>query len=88
MMTSMASGKMPGMPGLPGMGGGAKKQPAKAAAKKKGHKVSGNPAKRNNPAVAAPAAGSAFEPEQLDEKALQEAMASFQLPSNLRDRLK
>ncbi|SDU84780.1 signal recognition particle subunit FFH/SRP54 (srp54) [Microlunatus sagamiharensis] len=89
MMSSLAGGKMPGMPGMPGMGGGgAKKQPAKAAAKKKGHKVSGNPAKRNNPAVAAPAAGSAFEPEQLDEKALQEAMASFQLPSNLRDRLK
>ncbi len=87
MMSSLAGGTMPGLPGMPGTGGGAKRQPAKAA-KKKGHKVSGNPAKRANPAAAAPAPGSAFEPEQMDEKALQEAMASFQLPSNLRDRLK
>ena len=66
---------------------GSKRQAPKPAAKKKGHKVSGNPAKRNAPAASAPAPGSAFEPEQMDEKALQEAMASFQLPANLRDRL-
>ena len=84
MMSSLAGGKMPGMPGLPGS---AKKAPAKVAPKKKGHKVSGNPAKRANPAAAAQAAGSAFEPEQMDEKALQEAMQNFQLPANLRDRL-
>ena len=59
MMSSLAGGKMPGMPGLPGS---AKKAPAKAAPKKKGHKVSGNPAKRNNPAGAGAAvdAGAAF----------------------------
>jgi signal recognition particle subunit SRP54 len=86
MMSSLAGGKMPGMPGLPGA---AKKAPAKPAAKKKGHKVSGNPAKRNNPAGSAPAvdAGAAFGADQMDEKALQEAMQNFQLPANLRDRL-
>jgi signal recognition particle subunit SRP54 len=87
MMSSLAGGKMPGMPGLPGS---AKKAPAKPAAKKKGHKVSGNPAKRNAPAGAGPAvdAGSAFGADpQMDEKALQEAMQNFQLPANLRDRL-
>ena len=86
MMSSLAGGKMPGMPGLPGS---AKKAPAKAAPKKKGHKVSGNPAKRNNPAGAgAPVdAGAAFGADQMDEKALQEAMQNFQLPANLRDRL-
>ena len=90
MMSSLAGGKMPGMPGLPGS---AKKASAKAAPKKKGHKVSGNPAKRNNPAgagapVDAGAAG-AFGggADQMDEKALQEAMQNFQLPANLRDRL-
>ncbi|MGI3782142.1 MAG: hypothetical protein ACRYG2_15370, partial [Janthinobacterium lividum] len=87
MMSSLAGGKMPGMPGLPGP---AKKAPVKAAAKKKGHKVSGNPAKRNNAVEARPAvdAGAAFGADpQMDEKALQEAMANFQLPANLRDRL-
>jgi signal recognition particle subunit SRP54 len=93
MMSSLAGGKMPGMPGLPGSAGGAKKQPAKAAAKKKGHKVSGNPAKRNGSADARPAVnagaaafGAGADP-QMDEKALQEAMQNFQLPANLRDRL-
>ncbi|GAB2597323.1 signal recognition particle protein [Microlunatus antarcticus] len=87
MMSSLAGGKMPGMPGLPGS---AKKAPAKAAPKKKGHKVSGNPAKRNGAPAAAPAvdAGAAFGADPaMDEKALQEAMQNFQLPSNLRDRL-
>jgi signal recognition particle subunit SRP54 len=90
MMSSLAGGKMPGMPGLPGSGGGAKKQPAKAAAKKKGHKVSGNPAKRNGSAETRPAvdAAAAFGADPaMDEKALQEAMQNFQLPANLRDRL-
>ena len=44
MMSSLAGGKMPGMPGLPGSAQA--RPPAKPAAKKKGHKVSGNPAKR------------------------------------------
>ena len=89
LMSSLAGGKMPGMPGLPGAG--AKRTPAKPAAKKKGHKVSGNPAKRGNPAAAAPAvdagAGASGADPAMDEKALQEAMANFQLPANLRDRL-
>ncbi len=89
MMSSLAGGKMPGMPGLPGAGGGAKKAAARPAAKKKGHKVSGNPAKRNGAPAARPAAdgGAAFGAPEMDEKALQEAMQSFQLPANLRDRL-
>ncbi len=91
MMMSMASGKMPGMPGMPGLpgAGGARKQAGKQQ-KKKGQRVSGNPAKRNAAAVEArpvdPAA--AFRTGQdLDPKALQEAMADFQLPPELRNRL-
>src|SRR3954452_1686496 len=89
MMSSLAGGKMPGMPGMPGVGGGPKRQPAKAAAKKKGHKVSGNPAKRNGAPAPRPAvdAGAAFGADQMDEQALQEAMQNSQLPANLRDRL-
>ncbi len=90
MMSSMANGAMPGMPGLPGMGGGAKKQPARSAKKKNARGVSGNPAKRNAPAIEAPAAvdpAAAFGGDQLDEAALQKAMADFQLPPELRGRL-
>ncbi|MBP2418627.1 signal recognition particle protein [Microlunatus capsulatus] len=90
MMTSMASGKMPGMPGLPGMGGGPKKQPAKQQKKKGSRGVSGNPAKRN--AVAARAAdpgdaAAAFGAGTMDQAALEKAMADFQLPPELRGRL-
>jgi signal recognition particle subunit SRP54 len=93
MMTSMASGKMPGMPGLPGMGGGGRKPAVKQQKKKGGRGVSGNPAKRNapQPAVTAADPAAAFGAGQLgaplDEKALQEAMADFQLPPELRGRL-
>ncbi len=90
MMTSMASGKMPGMPGLPGMAGGAKKQPAKSQKKKGARGVSGNPAKRNaapqratDPADAAAAFGAGG----MDQAALEKAMADFQLPPQLRGRL-
>ena len=51
MMTSMASGKMPGMPGLPGTGGGGARRPRPPKKKKGGRGVSGNPAKRNAPGV-------------------------------------
>ena len=90
MMTSMASGKMPGMPGLPGTGGGPKKQPAKQQKKKGARGVSGNPAKRN--AVAARAAdpadaAAAFGAGTMDQAALEKAMADFQLPPELRGRL-
>ncbi|MFL6064582.1 MAG: signal recognition particle protein [Friedmanniella sp.] len=92
MMTSMASGKMPGMPGLPGMAGGGRKPAAKQQKKKGGRGVSGNPAKRNAPQPAAaavdPAAAfGAGAGAPLDEKALQQAMADFQLPPELRGRL-
>jgi signal recognition particle subunit SRP54 len=89
MMNSLATGKgIPGMPGMPGLPGAA--GPKKAIAKKqqkKGHKVSGNPAKRTgNPAGTAPAVdpAAAFGAPQLDEKPLQEAMKDFELPANLR----
>ncbi|WP_204920531.1 signal recognition particle protein [Microlunatus panaciterrae] len=88
MMMSMASRKMPGMPGLPGMGGGARKQQAKQQ-KKKGRKVSGNPAKRNQPAqpqpAVDPAAAFGAGAQDLDPKQLQEAMGDFQLPPDLRN---
>ena len=48
MMSSLASGKMPGMPGLPGMPG-SRRPAAKQQKKKGGRGVSGNPAKRNAP---------------------------------------
>ncbi len=91
MMTSMASGKMPGMPGMPGTAGGSgparKPQPKK---KKSGRGVSGNPAKRNaDPqevgAAVDPAA--AFGAGQFDQAAMEKAMADFQLPPELRSRL-
>jgi signal recognition particle subunit SRP54 len=84
MMSSLAGGKMPNIPGMPGMnggGGGAPRRPAAKQKKKGGHKVSGNPAKRNAP-QSAPAA-----PAPLDEAALQKAMAEFELPPELRRRL-
>ncbi len=90
LMTSMASGKMPGMPGLPGMGGGPKRPPAKQQKKKGARGVSGNPAKRNalpgRPAEPADAAA-AFGAGGLDQAALEKAMADFQLPPELRGRL-
>ncbi len=90
LMTSMASGKMPGMPGLPGAGGGQRKPAAKQQKKKGARGVSGNPAKRNalpgRPAEAADAAA-AFGAGGLDQAALEKAMADFQLPPELRGRL-
>jgi signal recognition particle subunit SRP54 len=91
MMSSLATGKMPGVPGVPT----ARKQASRQASKKKsGRGVSGNPAKRNAQPSAEPSAvgdgnsAAAFgASEQLDEKALQQAMADFQLPPELRSRL-
>ena len=89
MMTSMASGKMPGMPGLPGTGGGGARRPPQPKKRKGGRGVSGNPAKRNAPDGAAapvdPAA--AFGAGGFDAAAMEQAMADFQLPPQLRDRL-
>ena len=81
MMTQMASGKMPGMPAMPGAP--AARRPVKSAKKKQGRGVSGNPAKRNaprsEPAAADPAAAFGATPE-MDQAALQKAMAEFELP--------
>ncbi|HYP44383.1 MAG TPA: signal recognition particle protein [Propionibacteriaceae bacterium] len=90
MMMSMATGKMPGMGGMPGMGvaGPTRKQQPKQ--KKKGQRVSGNPAKRNAPAQVATAPldpAAAFRSDQLDPAALEQAMGDFQLPPQLRDML-
>jgi signal recognition particle subunit SRP54 len=85
MMTSLATGKMPGMPGLPGVPGAARR-PAQKQQKKKGKGVSGNPAKRNAPAPVVADEVAAIEPErpeELDPAALQEALGSFQLPADL-----
>ena len=88
MMTQMATGKMPGMPALPGAG--ATRRPAAKSAKKKSARgVSGNPAKRNaaqsEPAATNP--GAAFGAPEMDEAALQKAMAEFELPASLRGKL-
>jgi signal recognition particle subunit SRP54 len=89
MMSSLATGKMPGVPGMPT----ARKQPGRQGSKKKsGRGVSGNPAKRNaqpsaEPSVVGNPAAAFGAGEQLDEKALQQAMADFQLPPELRSRL-
>ena len=91
MMSSLATGKMPGVPGMPA----ARKQPARQASKKKGGRgVSGNPAKRNAQPSTEPTAIGSVKPaaafgtgEQLDEQALEQAMADFQLPPELRSRL-
>jgi signal recognition particle subunit SRP54 len=95
MMMSMASGKMPSMPGmpampgLPGAGGTRKQQPKQQ--KKKGQRVSGNPAKRNAPAAVRAAAptdpAAAFRGGDLDPAALEQAMGDFELPANLRNLL-
>ncbi|HWJ53531.1 MAG TPA: signal recognition particle protein, partial [Propionibacteriaceae bacterium] len=91
MMTSLAGGKMPQLPGMPSMpmGPGGNRRPAAKQKKKGGRGVSGNPAKRNasqqpNPAAVDPAA--AFGGDQLDEAALQKALADFELPPELRSR--
>jgi len=80
MMQSLAGGGMPGMPGV--------RRPAvKQAPKKKGNKVSGNPAKRTGaPAAKAvePAApASAFGRPQPSEADLAKAVGDFQLPAEL-----
>jgi signal recognition particle subunit SRP54 len=92
MMTQMASGKMPGMAGMPGLPGGSPGGPRRPAEgkKKTGRGVSGNPAKRNaprdQPAAVDPAAAFGAGSE-MDPAALQKALADFELPTNLRNRL-
>jgi signal recognition particle subunit SRP54 len=83
MMSSLATGAMPGMPGLPGP----RRQPTRSK-KKGGRGVSGNPAKRNaaqQPDVAVDPAA-AFGGSDIDQAALEKAMADFQLPPELRTR--
>jgi signal recognition particle subunit SRP54 len=86
MMTSLATGAVPGMPGIAGLPG-PRKQSARSK-KKSGRGVSGNPAKRNAPqqpaAAAEPAA--AVGNGEIDQAALEKAMAEFQLPPELRSR--
>jgi signal recognition particle subunit SRP54 len=87
MMSSLATGTMPGMPGVGGIAG-PRRQPARSQKKKSGRGVSGNPAKRN--AAQQPAApvdpAAAFGGEEFDQAALEKAMADFQLPPELRGR--
>ena len=88
MMSSLAGGKMPGMPGLPGAAAAAQR-PAQPKKKKGGRGVSGNPAKRNaiEPAPAAIDPAAAFGGGQFDQAAMEKAMAEFELPPELRNRL-
>ena len=86
MMTSLATGAVPGMPGIAGLPG-PRKQSARSK-KKSGRGVSGNPAKRNAPQQ--PAASveptAAVGNGEIDQAALEKAMAEFQLPPELRSR--
>jgi signal recognition particle subunit SRP54 len=86
MMTSLASGTMPGMPAIAGLPG-PRRQPSRSK-KKGGRGVSGNPAKRN--AAQQPAApvdpAAAFGGGEFDQAALEKAMSDFQLPPELRSR--
>ena len=66
-------------------GGGATRRPPARPKKKGGRGVSGNPAKRNAPAVRS--GRTRPTPAPMDEAALQKAMAEFELPPELRRRL-
>jgi signal recognition particle subunit SRP54 len=91
MMQQMAKGGgmpggMPGMPGMPGMGAGKRagaKQP-KQSNKKKGKRVSGNPAKRAAATQAEPAKPTGAGAFGFDQKSAGE---DFELPKELRDLL-
>ena len=82
---------MPGMPGLPGMPA-ARKQPAKQPRRRA---AAASPATRPSATRRSPSGAPAVDPAAafgagragLDEKALQQAMADFQLPPELRGRL-
>jgi signal recognition particle subunit SRP54 len=89
MMQQMARGGMPGM-GIPGMGGmpgvgkraGARQRPQ--AGKKKGKRVSGNPAKR----AAAEAGQAAAKPNGAEAFGFPGAAnTDFELPKELKDLL-
>jgi signal recognition particle subunit SRP54 len=87
MMSSLATGSMPGVPGIAGLTG-PRRQPTRSQKKKGGRGVSGNPAKRNaaqQPAAAVDPAA-AFGGGEFDQAALEKAMADFQLPPELRSR--
>ncbi|WP_420175598.1 signal recognition particle protein [Luteococcus sp. OSA5] len=102
MMQSMAGmmggkGGMPGMPGMPGGAGARKQSKSQAKKKKRGQKVSGNPAKRAAAAQGKPSAsdivdaGAAFgvgagaQPSEADMAA---AMQNFQLPPEMQKMFK
>jgi signal recognition particle subunit SRP54 len=88
MMSSLASGQMPGMPGLPGTGGGKARQARQQPKKKGGRKVSGNPAKRNAPAaVPAVNPAAAFGAPEMDPRELEQAIGDFELPPEIRKML-
>ncbi len=79
MMERMASGGgmpgMPPMPGMPGAGGGrAQKRQQRKPANKRGHKVSGNPAKRQQQALGLDVKTPVEIPQTMDD---------FQLPPEL-----
>ncbi|MDQ6642732.1 MAG: signal recognition particle protein, partial [Actinomycetota bacterium] len=93
MMQSMARGAMPGLPGQPGIGLGkrAKARQAPQSKKKKGGKVSGNPAKRAQQEAAAAAGHTAQPANPFGIKPEGEGELSavdFQLPAGLDKYLK
>ncbi|MFI5428044.1 signal recognition particle protein [Aeromicrobium sp. UC242_57] len=85
MMQQMAKGGgMPGMPGMPGLPGAGKRAGAKQKPqqKKKGKRVSGNPAKRAAEATATPPAADAANAFGFPG---QGGAADFELPEELKD---
>lgn len=85
MMSSLASGKMPGMPGMPGMGGGAARKQQQKKPKKGGKRVSGNPAKRAAGPQSAPGAPAEnpFGQAAQSPEDMEKAMSDFELPPEL-----
>ncbi len=86
MMSSLASGKMPGVGGMPGMGGGAARKQQQKKPKKGGKRVSGNPAKRaagpqNGPGAPAENPFGQSAPQSPED--MEKAMSDFELPPEL-----
>ena len=86
MMSSLATGTMPGMPGVGGIAG-PRRQPARSQKKKSGQRFGQPGQAQRGPATGCPVdPAAAFGGEEFDQAALEKAMADFQLLPELRGR--